>query len=185
MKASNADIYEYQFNALFQKVKTLIGGSTIRTYKSEEEEAIDKEVDDYIGDSTLLFDVSGKDFRWFKAADAEYRYWVEVYILKIIENIMTKLGIRFEEKYHSGHKEQHSIICNLNGRQVEAYFLYDIEYEEANCTDYDKIASVLKAESSEVDAIEIFIFRDCINHLSLAGLINGNVEMNENSFVSV
>ena len=183
--ASNADIYEYQFGALFQRVKNLIGGETIKVYNNDEEEAIDKEVDDFIGYSTLLFDVSGKDFRSIKAADAEYRYWVEVYVLKAIENVMARRRIQFEEKYHFGQKEQHSIICRLNGKQIEAYFLYDIMYEEANSTDYDKIASVLKSNSQEVDGITIFIFRDCINYGSLAELINSNSEMNENGFVSV
>ena len=157
----------------------------VTVYKSDEEEAIDKEVDDYISGSALLFDVSGKDFRSIKAADAEYRYWVEVYVLKSIENVMARRGISFEEKYHFGQKEQHSIICRMNGKKIEAYFLYDIMYEEANSTDYDKIASVLKSNSQDVDEIVIFIFRDCIDYISLAELINSNSEMNENGFVSV
>lgn len=185
MSLTNEDIYEYQFTSLFKRVKSLIGRDTIRIYETQEEEQVDKEIDEIIGQSNLLFDVSGQDFKHFKTCESEYRYWVEVYVLKIIENLLNKSGVPFEEKYHSNCNEQHSIIYELDGKRIEAYFLYDIEYEEANRTDYDKIADVLSSEADGVEKIEIYIFRDHISMDTSAWLINASDERNADGFVEV
>ena len=185
MSMTNEDIYEYQFTSLFKYVKSLIGRDTIKVYETLEEEQDDKELDELIGESKLLFDVSGRDFKWFKTCESEYRYWVEVYVLKIIENMLKRARLPFEEKYYADSNEQHSIIYDLNGKSIEAYFLYDIEYEEANRSDYDKIADVLISKATKVDKIEIYIFRDCISSATLAALINGSDERNANGFVEV
>lgn len=185
MSISNEDIYEYQFTSLFNYVRSLIGIDTIKVYETQEEEQEDKELDDILGHSTLLFDISGKDFRRFKACDSDYKYWVEVYIVKIIENILDRAGLPFEEKYHSDSNEQYSIIYELGGKRIEAYFLYDMEYNEANRTDYDKIASVLTSKAEDVEKIELYIFRDQISTTTLAWLINGCAERNANGFVEV
>ncbi len=185
MERSNEDIYEYQFSSLFQYVKTLIGRNTIKVYESEEEEREDKDLDAFIGQSNLLFDISGKDFKWFKASDSEYKYWVEVYVVKIIENLLKRAGLPFEEKYYSDCNEQHSIIYELDGKRIEAYFLYDIDYEEPNRTDYDKIADVLSSKAENVDKIEIYIFRDRISLVTSAWLVNNSNERNANGFVEI
>lgn len=181
MESLFEDIYEYEFHSLYERIKTIIGRNTINFSISEEE----KELDEIIGESVLLFDIAGHDFTWFKSCDSEYKYWVEVYILKIIKNMLSRKGIWYEERYHSEKKEQHSIVYSLNGKLIEAYFLFDVTFEESTHTDYDKIAKTLKAETKNVDEINIFIFRDRISMVTLANLINDNAEMNENGFVTV
>ena len=185
MSVSNKDIYEYQFTALFKCVKSLIGRDTIRIYATQEEEQMDKELDELIGPSNLLFDLGGENFKRYKNSESEYRYWVEVYVLKIIENLLKRAGLPFEEKYHSECYEQHSLIYELDGKRIEAYFLNDIEYNEADRTDYDKIADVLTSKAENVEKIEIYIFRDRINCATSAWLINCSNERNANGFVEV
>ena len=185
MSILNDDIYEYQFTSLFKYVKSVIGRETISVYATQEEEQWDKEIDDLIGQSNLLFDISGEDFKRLKACESEYRYWVEVYVLKIIENLLNRNGVPFEEKYHSDCNEQHSLIYELDGKRIEAYFLNDIEYKEANRTDYDKIANVLASKAGNVEKIEIYIFRDRINCATSAWLTNCSDERNANGFVEV
>ena len=82
MAVLGEDIYEYHFTNLFKHVKDLIGRSAIKVYENDEEEQVDRELDELLGQSNLLFDVSGNDFKRFKACDSEYKYWVEVYIVK-------------------------------------------------------------------------------------------------------
>lgn len=185
MSYFNDDIYEYQFSALFNHVKGLLGRDTIKTYDSEEEEREDKEFDKLLNESSLLFDISGNDFKRFKVCDSEYRYWVEVYIIKIIENLMTRAGIEFQEKYYNGSNEQHSIIINEGEKKTEVYFLFDIAYEEANRTDYDKLAENLKSRSQNVEQIDIYIFRNDIGIPSLAYLINGDMEKSADGMVKI
>ena len=95
------DIYQHQFNSLYQVVKGLIGNSTISKPDGNEEEANDSQ-------SSLIFDVAGPDYKFFKAQESDFRYWVEVYILKLIENMLLRKSIAFHEKYHKGCKEQYS-----------------------------------------------------------------------------
>lgn len=178
-------IYEYQFNSLYQCVKSIIGRDTINIYNTTEDEQDDKELDEILCKSNLLFDVSGNDFKWFKACESDYRYWVEVYILKMIENQLARTGFRFEENYHSGCNEKHSIVYESNGEKIEVYFLFDIEYEQPNCTDYDKLAEVLFHNAQNIDKIEIYIFRDSITQPTMAWLINNSPERNMNGRVRV
>lgn len=185
MFTSNEDIYEYQFNSLFRCVRPIIGRDTLKVYETKEEEQEEKELDELFGHSELLFDISGKDFKWFKACEAEYKYWVEVFIVKIIENLLTRKGITFEEKYYPESKEQYSIICELKERRVEAYFLYDLETEDVNRTDYNMIADALAEKANNVEKIHIYIFRDCISMTTLAYLVNDDGDKNANGFVEV
>ncbi len=185
MRTNNEDIYEYQFNALFQRVNPIIGKSTIKVYDSIEKEKAAQELDDQINESKLLFDVSGYDFKMLKSCDAEYRYWVEVYIIKIIENLLLRKQIWFTENYYGNCKEKHSITYESNKKKVEAYFLFDITCEEATNTDYDIIAEELKSKTKSADHIEIYIFRDCINEFTLAELINNNKSRNADGLVEV
>ena len=185
MATLGEDIYEYHFANLFGLVKDVIGEKTIKVYETKEEEQLDKETDEYIGKSNLLFDLSGDAFKRFKARDSEYKYWVEVYVTKMIKNLLMRNGKRFEEKYHPGDKEQHSIVYKKDGRQIEAYFLFDMEYEEATRTDYDKIADVLTSKSQNIDKINIYIFRDDISKSTCAWLLNVDNERNANGLVEV
>lgn len=111
--SSNEDIYEYHFEELYKLVKSLIGKSAI---KEEGEDELN------IPTSKLLFDVGGVDFNAFKAYETEYRCWVEVHVLKIIENILSRKGIWFEEHYYGDGTEQNSILLSPNGTRVEAFF---------------------------------------------------------------
>lgn len=179
MGISFEDIYRHHFNSLFQKVKGLIGNSTI-AIPDENEEDIDT-----IGQSSLLFDVAGPDYKFFKSQESDYRYWVEVYILKIVENMLLRKGISFEERYHKGSKEQHSIVYNMGGRTIEVYFLFDLSYEEPNRSDYNIIAKTLKDNSRDAEEIQIYLFRDKIGVSTLAWLLTGKSDFNENGFVKV
>lgn len=101
MKAqAGNDIYAYHFDALYKRIKGLIGCATINP-SSDEDETFS---------SGLLFDIGGPDFNRFKTYESEYRYWVEVSILKIVENLLQRRGIWFEEHYHGDGNEQHSNI---------------------------------------------------------------------------
>lgn len=185
MTVSCNDIYEYHFANLFKQVKNLIGRSAVTFYATDADEQEGTELDEHIEESNLLFDVSGNDFKWLKACDSEFKYWVEVYIVKIIKNLFDRAGKHYVEKYHYGSNEQHSIVYESDGRQIEAYFLFDVEYEESTRTDYDKIANALKANSQGVDKINLYIFRDRISQTTLAWLINGNDERSANGLVEV
>lgn len=172
------DIYQHQFNSLYQVVKGLIGNSTISKPDENEEEANDSR-------SSLIFDVAGPDYKFFKAQESDFRYWVEVYVLKLIENMLLRKSIAFHERYHKGCKEQYSIVYTIGGKTIEAYFLFDLSYEEPNRSDYDIIAKTLKDNSQEAEEIHIFLFRDQIGISTLAWLVNGSTEFNENGFVKV
>ena len=65
------DIYQYEFEALFNKIKPIIGRNAIRIPENDDE----RELDEMIGESNLLFDISGTDFSWFKSIDSKYKYW--------------------------------------------------------------------------------------------------------------
>ena len=177
----NEDVYEYQFYSLYQQVKSLIGRNTISLY--DDSDPIEKEVTDYLGKSELLFDLTGIDYKLLKKADIEYRYWVEIYVLKIVENLLCRYDVNYEEKYHPNNNEKYSIIYELSGKKIESYFLFDIYYDEINRTNYDSIAQALKADCQEVDEIYIYIFRDNICKSDAAWLVNNCCEFNENGFV--
>ncbi|MBS8097877.1 hypothetical protein F6P75_12340, partial [Streptococcus suis] len=78
-----------------------------------------------------------------------------------------------------------SMLLCPNGIRVEVFFLYDISYESASNTDYDKISKSLHAKTDNVDEIHIFILRDAIHFVDLANLVNGNSELNQNGLVKV
>ena len=181
----NNDIFEYQFEMLFQRVKNVIGESTINVYQTKEDETIASELDQIVGESNLLFDISGNDFKRYKSLDTEYRYWVEVYVLKMIKKLLERKEIWFEERIYSGCNEEYSIVLELNGKKVESYFLFDIYYEEANRTDYDKIAEIVKFRTHDVEHISIFVFRDQFGICTLPWLINNDEDKNANGFVDV
>lgn len=139
-KKNNSDIYEYQFTSLFDVARALIGKSAIFNSK--------KETDDFkIEKSSLLFDVAGIDFNILKSNEAEYRYWVELYILKIIENLLDRYEIGYEEKYYPETNEKHSIKISYEGKLVEAFFLFDIVSDQPWRTDYCNLGEVMKNKS--------------------------------------
>lgn len=177
-KKNNSDIYEYQFTSLFDVARSLIGKSAIFNSK--------KETDDFkIEKSSLLFDVAGIDFNILKSNEAEYRYWVELYILKIIENLLDRYEIGYEEKYYPETNEKHSIKISYEGKLVEAFFLFDIVSDQPWRTDYCNLGEVMKNKSSDVDEVNIFICRDRIAYFDLANLVNGDENMNAEGYVSI
>lgn len=171
----NSDIYKYQFQSLFNLVETQIGRTPIINENDDISEMPDK--------SRLLFDVGGLDFNIFKVYEGEYRYWVEIYILKIIESILYRNNIWFEDHYYGDCNEQYSIKVSYDRKLVEAFFLFDIVTEEPNRTEYDQLAKVLKNKVDNVDEINIFIFRDEIS--LLANSVNSNKDMNDNGFLKI
>lgn len=181
MESFYEDIYQYEFEALFNKIKPIIGRNAIRIPENDDE----RELDEIIGESNLLFDISGTDFSWFKSIDSKYRYWVEVYIIKIIEKMLSRKKLWYEEKYYPDSFEEHSIVFRLNGATIESYFLFDITSNEAYRTEYDKIASELKSKNNDVDEINIYIFRDRISMNTLAWLLTGKSDHNENGYIKV
>ena len=182
---SNYDIFEYQFEMLFRCVRNVIGEQTIKVYKTKDDEDNARELDEIVGGSNMLFDISGNAFERYKHLEKDYRYWVEVYILKMIKNLLKRRGVLFEERYHPDFNEKYSLVINCNDKRIEAYFLFDIYFEEANRTDYDKIADALKLRACDVDHISIFVFRDRLTMNTLPWLINGNKNNNANGFVDV
>ena len=176
---NNDDIYEYYFRELQKHIHMLVGGVTIHTPKDPE----DKELDTYISSSKLLFDIVGNEFQHQRAGESEYRYWVEVYVTKMILALLHRYSIEYEDIYHPGKNEQHSVIIDRNNKRIEMYFLYDINTERANCTEYDQIAHVLKTESHNTQGIKIYVFRNVIHELTVAGLMTLSPEMNEHGFV--
>lgn len=186
MAESFNDIYEYFFNSLFIKVKGEIGRVSISL---PEETAGIEDVDESV-ESELLFDIGGDSFRTLKSREADYRFWVEVYTLKILEALLLRIGRSYEERYYPSPNEepsteQYSIKFSYDGKTVEAYVLFDIFYGEYGWTDYYSLAKKLKERSNDVDEVNIFILRDCITWGSLAWLINTSPEYNENGFLTV
>lgn len=181
MESLYEDIYQYEFEALFNKIKPIIGRSAIRLPENDDE----REPDEMIGESNLLFDISGTDFSWFKSIDSKYRYWVEVYILKIVEKMLSRKKLWYEEKYYPNNFEKHSLVFCPNGATIEGYFLFDITSNEACRSEYDKIASELKSKNNDVDEINIYIFRDRISTNTLAWLLTGKSDHNENGYIKV
>ena len=181
MESLYEDIYQYEFEALFNKIKPIIGRNAIQMPENDDE----RELDEMIGESNLLFDISGTDFSWFKSIDSKYRYWVEVYILKIVEKMISRKKLWYEEKYYPKNFEKHSLVFCPNGATIECYFLFDITSNEAYRTEYDKIASELKSKSNDVDEINIYIFRDRISMNTLAWLLTGKSDHNENGYIKV
>lgn len=53
MDKTNADIYEYQFNALFNQVRPIIGRNAVQKAKTLEDEELER----FTGKSELLFDI--------------------------------------------------------------------------------------------------------------------------------
>lgn len=176
---NNNDIYEYYFNELQKHIKMLVGGKAIHTPT----DPTDIEIDMYISSSKLLFDIVGNEFQYQRTGESEYRYWVEVYVTKMILALLDRYLIQYEDIYHPGKNEQHSIIISKNNKRIEMYFLYDIVTERANCTEYDQIARVLKTESHNTQGIKIYVFRNEIHELTVAGLMTLSPEMNEHGFV--
>lgn len=174
----NFDIYEHHFGALYYHIKSLIGESPIYDETIDEEDLI-------FLPSKHLFDIGNVEFNRFKAQGSEYRSWIEIYIFKIIKNILERKSIFFEEHYHGDGNEAYSMLLCPNGIRVEVFFLYDISYESASNTDYDKISKSLHAKADNVDEIHIFILRDAIQFVDLANLVNGNSELNQNGLVKV
>lgn len=72
-----------------------------------------------------------------------------------------------------------------NGSTIESYFLFDITSNEAYRTEYDKIATELKNKNNNVDEINIYIFRDRISMNTLAWLLTGLSDHNENGYIKV
>lgn len=175
---SNTDIYEHHFRALYNLTKSLIGESPISSETSNKE-------DPMFLPSKHLFDIGNVEFNRFKAQESEYRSWIEIYIYKIIKNILARKSIYFEEHYYGDGNEAYSMLLCPNGMRVEAFFLYDISYESASNTDYDKISQSLQAKADNVDEIHIFILRDAIHFIDLANLVNGSSELNQNVLVKV
>lgn len=175
---SNNDIYEHHFRALYNLTKSLIGESPISSETSKEEDMM-------FLPSKLLFDIGNVEFNRFKAQETEYRSWIEIYIFKIIKNILKRESIFFEEHYYGDGTEAYSMLLCPNGMRVEAFFLYDISYESASNTDYDKISKSLQAKADNVDEIHVFILRDAIHFVDLANLVNGSSELNQNGLVKV
>lgn len=174
----NFDIYEHHFGALYYHIKSLIGESPIYDETIDEEDLI-------FLPSKHLFDIGNVEFNRFKAQESEYRSWIEIYIFKIIKNILERKSIFFEEYYYGDGTEAYSMLLCPNGIRVEVFFLYDISYESASNTDYDKISKSLHAKADNVDEIHIFILRDAIHFVDLANLVNGNSELNQNGLVKV
>ena len=174
----NFDIYEHHFGALYYHIKSLIGESPIYDETIDEEDLI-------FLPSKHLFDIGNVEFNRFKAQESEYRSWIEIYIFKIIKNILERKSIFFEEHYYGDGTEAYSMLLCPNGIRVEVFFLYDISYESASNTDYDKISKSLHAKADNVDEIHIFILRDAIHFVDLANLVNGNSELNQNGLVKV
>lgn len=181
MDKTNADIYEYQFNALFNQVRPIIGRNAVQKAKTLEDEELER----FTGKSELLFDISGPDFSWHKECESDYRWTVEVYITKIIENLLARRGIKFEEKYYPDCKEQYSIVYTFVEKRIEAYFLFDITYEDPKHSDYDAIAEALKHNSSNPDKIEVYICRDNISKNDLAWMVNIDEKWNLNGLIEV
>lgn len=179
--AGNEDLYDYQFGSMLQAAKEILGRPAIRYSDNDDE----KELDEQIEASKLLFDVGGADFSKFKTFEKEYRYWVEIYIIKIIEKLMERSGYAFDEQYYGDGNEQYSINYSYNEKRIAAFFLFDLTYLDGDRTDYDKIGKALKEKAGEIDEIRIYVFRNCINAYTLAGLVNGSEEYNENGLVKV
>ena len=175
------DIFKYFFEKLYCQVKDILG----REVFNQSFEDSDPFTEKYLARSVSLFDIAGDDFKWHKACEADYRYWVEVYILKMIECLLKRAGVSFEEHYHTNSLEQYSIELRINNQLTEVYFLYDIMFNESNATDYDLLAKALKANSQDADKINIYIFRNSIEPTDLAWLVNVNSEKNENGMVEV
>lgn len=175
----NEDIYRYQFESMLQQAKEVLGKPTLFYSDDEDENEIDAECKAV----KYLFDVSGPDFSRFKVFESEYRYWVEVYIIKIIEKLLERSNYQYEEKYFGDGNEQFALNLTLEGKRVAAYFLFSLSYQEGDRTDYDKIGEALTEKSDNVDEIRLYLFQDHISEFSLASLVNHNVEMNKNGFV--
>lgn len=172
---SNNDIYEYHFNALYNLVKSLIGASPIK-----------KEItDDEFPSSRLLLDIGSTEFNLFKFQETEYRAWSEIFLLKMIKNILSRRSIFFEAHYHGDGLEANSILLFPKGMRVEVFFLFDISYGSTNNTDYDKLAQTLKSKVNNVDEIHVFILRDSISYFDLASLVNSSNVLNMEGFVKV
>lgn len=178
---NNEGIYKYQFESLFNKAKEVIGRPAIYYPQNE----IDQEIERESKESRLLFDIGGPDFSRFKVFESDYRYWVEVYIIKIVEKLLDQSSIPFEERYFGDDNEQYALVLTVNNKRIAAYFLFDVSYQEANRTDYDLIGKTLKEKTGDVDCVRIYVFRNMINDFTLASLINSSNERNENGFLQV
>ncbi|MHA6277693.1 hypothetical protein [Streptococcus anginosus] len=111
----NFDIYEHHFGALYYHIKSLIGESPIYDETIDEEDLI-------FLPSKHLFDIGNVEFNRFKAQESEYRSWIEIYIFKIIKNILERKSIFFEEHYYGDGTEAYSMLLCPNGIRVEVFF---------------------------------------------------------------
>ncbi len=177
----NEDLYQYQFESMFQQAKDILGRPALFYSDDEDENEIETESKAV----KYLFDVSGPNFSKFKAFESEYRYWVEVYIIKIIEKLLERSNYQYEEKYFGDGNEQYAICLSLGEKRVAAYFLFGLSFQEGDRTDYDKIGEALKEKSGDVDEIRLYLFQNLINDFSLASLVNRSTEMNKDGFIKV
>ena len=177
------DIFQHQFKTLFNVIKTIIGRNTIFTT----DENCDLGGKEAANNSNLIFDIIGTDYKFLKAANNEYMYWVEVYIIKIIENMLERKGISFVECCYHDDNEPYSILYHTGEKTIEAYFLFDIMFNESGYTDYDKLAFVLKERSKgkEIDEINVYIFRDRISTDTIAWLFENELEGANKKFISI
>ncbi|WP_346677260.1 hypothetical protein [Erysipelatoclostridium sp. An173] len=179
-KKDNRDIYEYQFHNLYEVIRPIIGHSTI--FLDEEDEGADFSEKQ---NSRLLFDIVGPDFHKFINNESGYCYWIEVYIIKIIKNLLYRNNIYFHENYYGDGNEQHSLTIMINNQMIEIYILFDIFYEKANWTDYDKLATKLIKRNKKADKINIYILRNFIGYFDLANLFNLKLNENEKKIIEV
>lgn len=163
------NIYSYQFNALFNKVKNIIGSSPINNSDNNDFEILQ---------SSLLFDINGTNFQNFREQEREYIYWVEVYVLKIIKLLLEEKHMKYSENYYYDCNEQHSITIIENNQKTEYYFLYDISNNQPNKTNYFNLANELVSKNPENNSIKIYLLRDGIQYFDIATLINTNKDYN-------
>ena len=176
------DIFRYQFDSLYSMTKEFMFCNILSMEESDPDHGEDSSFE-----TKNLFDIfkGGIDkYNRLTIGFDQYRNWIEIYVYKIVINMMRRASIPYTEVYHENHKEKNSVIIRHESKQIQAYFLYDITDEELNRTPYDKLADSLRNESEDVDKVKVYVFRDCIAFPSLANLVN-SMEGNEDRFVEV
>ena len=129
----NEDLYQYQFESMLLQAKDIFGRSAL-FYSDDEDE---NEIETESKAEKPLFDVSGLYFSRFKALESEYRYWVEIYIMKIIEKLLERSNHQYEEKYFGTLGSLRTFVFSAEAKLAISNKIDSSFYLEVTATEFE------------------------------------------------
>ena len=176
------NIIKYQFESLYSMTKSFMfcDNEAIEDNRFNSGEPAFMESNNLFDD----YENAVGEFDRLASGIVQSRHWIEIYVYKIVINMMKIASIPYTEIYDENRNEKNSVIYKHGSKQIQGYFLYDITDDEAYRTPSDKIAEELRKTVNGVNKVKVYVFRDSVEFPSLASLVNSS-DGNEDHFVEV